>query len=452
MRVRRTHGWQAAVAAIAGAALIAGCASTVTGSAEAAPEATGLTSQQSSTGGESSPSSEEATTDPPTTSATESGPSSQPGPESSTASTGSTDTSSASAPTSSSASGGGDDAAMYPTAPRELNEHPSSEESAAALEGRRLAGYVVVPTELMPTYTAGKNPTFPLKNGSAISLLLPDPVPAVATRGGMYSGFSSTRGTEDGSAAMVVGVFEYPDPAKAVGGATDLAAAAKSDGDAKVTVPGFAKAVGWNAKSSRGWYAHAFLATGSLVMYAWIEGKAAEKDKMPGYLAKYFTAQLAALKGFTPTPKDKLQTLLVDPEGVYSRTLPVEQGKGQVTDGYFTVTAMMHFMGDYAQDRKALTDAGVDVVGAGRSTVYRAKDNTGARLVRDVFYQEIRTQNAKMQDYPLPDAPDVRCLQDALNSSYYCTGAAGRYAFEFRSDNETDVKKSVASQIAMLEG
>ncbi|WP_029136086.1 DUF7373 family lipoprotein [Nakamurella lactea] len=445
MTVRRTLSWRAAIAVIAGAALIAGCANSVAGSAQAAPDATGLTSAPTGSAGPTPT----PTTDQSSPPATPTSPVTTAGPPPDTA--GSTPaTAGSSDPSSSASSTGGGEDPLYPMAPRALNKNPTSEESAAAIEGRRLAGYVVHPTAVMPTYTVGKSPTYPYKSADALSLLFTEPVPAVAGRDGMYAGFSSVRGTEDNSAALVVAVLEFPDRAKAAKAATDMAAAAKDDGDAKLTIPGFPKAVGWTAKSTRGQYAHAFQAIGPLVMYAWIEGKATDKAQQPSYLAKYFSMEKAALKDFKATPKDKLKTLLVDPDGLYARTLPMPSGKGDVSNGAYTAAAMMHLMGDYAQDGKAFKDAGVDSVASNRSTVYRATDNSGATLVRDTFYQEIRTQNPKMQDLALQGTPDAKCLEDALNASYYCTGAVGRYAFEFRSDSATDVTKSLASQIAML--
>lgn len=457
MKVRRGNNWLGATAvAIAGITLVVGCARTVAGSARVATDATGLgtapSTEQTSDTAMSSFESTSGTTDKSgTTSDTADGTETVGSTEGST--TSASDGSPTESPVASSTAVPADDEALYPTGPRRLNEHPTSEISAGLLESRRLADYVVYPGTVMPLYTDGKIPTRPLADGGALSLVLTDPVPAVASRAGMYAGFASTRASKDNVGALVITVMEFPTTAAAAKAAVDLAAAAKDDGDAKLTVPGIPKAIGWTRKKSdKGFYSHAFLAQGSLVLYAFASDEVpAHQAALPGIVGKTFTLQSQALKGFVPTPKDKLMTLPVDPDGVYARTLPPAADKGDTVDGTYSAKGMLHYMGSLANDGKVFADAGVDVVGSGRSTVYRAKDNAGATLIRDAYYNEIHTQSPKMQDYAIPDQPGVKCLEDSLSASYYCTGAVGRYAFEYRSDSETDVMRSVVSQVAMLE-
>lgn len=455
MTVRRTRRWQASLVAAVAATLIAGCATTVAGSAQPAPEAIGQDTSVPPTSQAPDSIADPTAADSGSSPAPDSG--SSPAPDSGSSPT---DAGSSGAAGSSSESGSGptdsssepDDAALYPTGPLKYNKNAKGETSQALVEGRRLAGYVVDPSVVMPEYTEGKLPTLPLKDAGSLSLLLSDPVPEVASRGGMYAGFTSTRSNKDNTGSMVDAVLEFPDAAAAKQAATDLAAAAKSDGDSKLTVPGYPAAAGWAGKSDKKVDAHAFLAAGSLVLYSWTSALPAKKAELPATVARYYKMQIEAVKGFTPTPKDKLATLPYDPDGVYARTLPVAPGKGDVTNGAYTGKAMLHYMSSYANDGKLYAETGVDAGGEGRSTVYRAKDNAGATKIRDAYYQERRAQSPDMRDYPLPGSPGITCLQDTLNASYYCTGAVGRYAFEYLSDSENDVKKSMESQIAMLTG
>ena len=478
-------------ATVAAAMLITGCANAISGSAQPALDVPGLTSDQTATGGtESSPTdssetgtgqtgtgqtgtgltdSSESDTGPSDTTQTDSSTGESPSTatddttantsaDTGTSATSTQDTGSATtqetigstdAGTTSSGTAPGDEQ-QYPTAPLKLNKFPSTDESAALLESRRLGAYVVDPSAVMPEFTEGHLPTLPLKSAQGLSLLLTNPAPQVASRAGMYAGFIATRGAAKGPGSLITAVLVFPDAAKAQKAATDLSAASKSAKDTKVTVPGQSAAVGWTGKTTDGYFAHAFLPSGPLVVYSWAELTAAKKDTLPGLLSKTFAAQLSALAGYKPTPKADLNTLPVDPEGVYARALPIQPGKGQVTDGYYTAAAQLHFMSSFASDGKLFSQAGVDAAGSGRSTVYRAKDEAGATLIRDAYNTEIRTKDPKMTDYPVPEVDGVKCLEDTLNASYYCTGAVGRYAFEYRSESQEDVKKSMASQVAML--
>jgi len=469
-----------AAATVAAAMLITGCASAVSGTAQAAPDATSDTgTSQTDTGTSQTDTSQTDTGTSPTdtgTSQTDTGTnqtdtgqtgggstdetSTTPTDATTTTTTDGTsseDTGSAtSQPTTESTDAGttsgtapGDNP-QYPTAPLKLKKFPSTDELGALLESRRLGAYIVDPSAVVPEFTEGHLPTLPLKSPQGLSLLLTDPAPQVASRAGMYAGFIATRGMAKGTGSLITAVLVFPDAAKAQKAATDLAAASKSAKDAKLTVPGQPTAVGWTSKTTDGYYAHAFLPSGPLVVYAYAELTAAKKDNLPSLLSKTFAAQLPRLAGYKPTPKADLTKLPVDPEGVYARALPVESGKGQVTDGYYTAAAQLHFMSSFASDGRVFSQAGVDVVGSGRSTVYRAKDEAGATLIRDAYNTEIRTKDPKMTDYPVPGVEGIKCLEDTLNASYYCTGAVGRYAFEYRSESQDDVKKSMVSQVAML--
>lgn len=58
-------------------------------------------------------------------------------------------------------------------------------------------------------------------------------------------------------------------------------------------------------------------------------------------------------------------------------------------------------MTGYASDGKVFADAGVDVAGKGRSTVYRARDGQGAAAIRDAYYREIQTTDPQMKPDPI---------------------------------------------------
>lgn len=430
-----------ALAATVAAAVLAGCANSVSGTA--APAAGAATQQPGPTSGPK--------TSGPTASGTDAGPSTD-------RSTGASTPTEPSPPTEPTAgTSGGDtapaDPSLYPTTPIALNKTPSTEESATLLEARRLSAYSVAPPEVDPRFSEASGlSTFPFKGPQAISSILPDPVPAVAKRGGMYTGFTSARGTKDGSAALVVASFVYPSAASATKAAGDLAAAIKDDKDKKLTVPGQSKAVGWTGPASDGVYAHAFLATGAVVAYAWVRDTAARRATLPGVVGKALAAEVASLKAYKPTSKAAMMSLPVDPDGLYSRTLPVPSGKSTVRNGSWPAKGALHTQIIYPDSAKTFEAAGVDVVSIGRSVVYRAKDEAGATTIRDAFYAETVALNPKMREFdPGTDAGSARCLQDTLRASYQCFAAAGRYAIEYGSTTADDITRSLDAQVALLQ-
>lgn len=451
--VRRVRMRTALAAALA-AAVLSGCATAVTGTAApvvgaptqqsgptSAPETTGSTDPSTGSG----PTTAESTPSTPTDSTGSTEPTDETRP---TDETGSTDGTGSTAET-----GAPSDPSLYPTTPIALNKTPSTEESAALLEARRLSAYSVAPPEVNPDYseTSGLS-TLPFKGPEAISSILPAPVPTVAKRGGMYTGFTSTRSTKDGSGALVIATFVYPSAAAAAKAAGDLAAAIKGDDDAKLSVPGQSKAVGWSGPASDGAYAHAFLATGAVVAYAWVRDTAAKKATLPAVVGKALTAEVTSLKDYKPTPKADMMALPVDPDGLFSRTLPMPSGESTVRNGSWPAKGALHTQIIYPASAKVFADAGVDVVSIGRSAVYRAKDDAGATAIRDAFFAETVTLNPKMREFtPGTDAGSARCLQDTLRAFYQCVAAAGRYAFEYGGSTEDDITKSLDAQVALLQ-
>jgi hypothetical protein len=466
--------WMVGLAAWSAAALLAGCASAVAGSAQAVPGAPTITESgptDSSGGPETGEQSTQTETSATETSATETSAAETSATETSATETSATsetsDTSGTDTPTDTTStessstpeeSGSGTSAApefdLYPTAARPLAEHPAGPESAAILEGHRLAQYVVAAPSIVPLYSHSASlSTLPMKGPSAISLVLPDPTPKVAERGGMYAGFSAARSQPDGEGALLIAAFVYPDAAAAAKAAGDLSASTKGDKDVALMVPGQPKAVGWTGPATKTQFAHAFVAVGPVVAYAWTEDVPAKKAGLPTVIGKALTAEVAALKGYQPTPKAKLQDLRTDVDGLYARTLPQKPDNRSVVDGVWAAKGALHYQTSYTDSAKLFAETGVDVVSMGRDTLYRAKDAAGADKIRDAFIAETGKSYSKMTPYdPGTTAGAAKCLQDSLSATYYCMATIDRVAMEYSSDSPEDMKKSLDAQVALLTG
>ncbi len=456
----------AAVAALA-AVLVAGCATTIAGTAE--PNPAGLTTSSSSSKSGSSPSSSDTSTSDTSSSETSadtsssdvsssdtSAPSSSDSTAASTTSLPSTSGGPASSEDSSTASSSTESSAAsqaYPTTPLRYNRTPSTQDSANLLEGRRIASVLVVPTFIDPAFIRGGNlSTRPLRGPSAMSVLFTAPVPSVAQRAGMITGFSSARSSTTG--ALLVAAFEFGTAAQATAAVPALADASvdKENDKGKAVLAGYPTAAGQYGTTSDGIYLQSFLAQGRMVLYVYATDKKQSAAVLGTLAAKTFKVQSAAFGTFKPTASTALMQLLVDPEGMMAHTIPHTGEDLTVLDGYMTAAGQLHYDTDPVGTKALFAGAGVDAVGGGRATVYRAKDAAGAAAVRDSFVATSQKANS-LQPYQLTSqAPGAKCLQDALNSTYYCVGIRDRYAFELSAESEADINAVVAAQYQLLAG
>ena len=210
-------------------------------------------------------------------------------------------------------------------------------------------------------------------------------------------------------------------------------------------------AVGWVGRNPQGHYALTFLAQGSMVLFVQVSA-APGTDAALKLTAKTLTAQGRSLAGFVPTPAAELMELPMDVDGVLSRTLP-DLKEHTVFDHVFTVNGYLSYMLDPARSQRVLTAAGVDVIGRGAGTLYRARDAAAAATIRTDFIAQERAADPKRTDLPSPAGlPEVRCLQSTLSSQYYCVGVHGRFAYELFAGDRTVLAEMLTAQEQMLAG
>jgi len=452
----------ALLASVLGTVLVAGCASTVGGTAQPNVAAIGALSQTSTSSSQtptspttvSSPSSGAQSSVEQSATATESAtPVTTP---STTVSEPTTESSESASTAAQSSENPG--SSVYPTTPLKYNKTASTKESANLLEARRIAGYLVVPTFIDASYTKGGNlSTLAYKSARSMSNLFPAPMASVAQRAGMLTGFSSAR-SDSGKNGFVVAAFEFGSAAQAKAAVPAFVAAAanKENDTGKAVVPGFPAAAGWygDYDGASPPYFHSFLAQGRMVLYLYISGPRLNSPQQQSALAaKTFTAQTASMGKYVPTAPDKFMQLPVDPDGLLAHTLPNSSDEGSVNDGIYSAAGQLHYDTDPIGTRAVFTNAGVDMVADDRASVYRARDANGATLVQTDFIAYTQSTDKSMQPYTLTaDVKDAKCLQQPLSSFYYCVGTQGRYAFEISARNEADINAAMTAQIALLTG
>ncbi|NMD55475.1 MULTISPECIES: hypothetical protein [Tsukamurella] len=239
--------------------------------------------------------------------------------------------------------------------------------------------------------------------------------------------------------------------ASAVVGAGLLAAekdSAGKDEPAKVAtrVPGYDAAIAYTQT-----YPYAGTATVAFLAYKqFVIG--AFGDLSVDQLRTFFDRQTKALDGFQPTPLDKVSTLQRDPEGVAKLTLAPSQGEGG-----FAVPARSAVLRqtDVARSAKTFADAGVDVVGSGASTVYRAKDEKGAQHVIDEFADENRKAFTKVEEEKVKGAPGALCLtyatyEGSTRKNTWCVVAVGRYVAEVVVDQRQQAIQGIGAAYLIL--
>lgn len=447
---RSSRAARTAVAALALAALLAACGRTVAGTLEGGPTAGTASSSAPQTGsstsgtGETSASADSSSSE--TTETTETTESTD-----STDSTGTTDSTGSSSTDSTRTSGTG--TADYPTTPIPYAKTPRNATIGGLLEGRRLAQYSVDPFQVDQKYNRINTPTMPIYGPKGLSLTFEQPTITAADRGGMYTGYVAAKGAKD-DGGLLIAALVYPSAASASTAVRALAATVKGDEDVPVKLSSLPSAAGWRGVVAGSTYsAQAFVATGSVVAYAYVSGATADRAALVATLERALRSQVASLRAYKPVPENQLQQQPFDPTGLYARTLPATGEGASLGSGVFAAAGALHTQIDYALSAEAFADAGVDLVSIGKSVVYRARDAAGAGRLRDAFYAEQVAADSAWRDYdPGTGAGSARCLENSTQATYICYGTTGRYTLELNSTSEQDMQAQLEAQVTLLGG
>ncbi|MEC3954516.1 hypothetical protein VMT65_15850 [Nocardia sp. CDC153] len=159
-----------------------------------------------------------------------------------------------------------------------------------------------------------------------------------------------------------------------------------------------------------------------------------------------------SMKGFQPTPVDKLAGLATDPDELLGRTLPAGKGQIWATEGLYPPHAALGVDDRPAATKRAFDEAGVDVVAHALSGLYRAKDAAAAQHLTGAFIDQL-TDRYKPIDPP-PGLPTARCLQtrddDAVGARFVCYLPYERYLAEVSADQSQDLRQRVSAQYELL--
>ncbi|MCM6776143.1 hypothetical protein NDR87_19390 [Nocardia sp. CDC159] len=201
-----------------------------------------------------------------------------------------------------------------------------------------------------------------------------------------------------------------------------------------------------------------FMAYREFVISLFIERPRAEEQDLLAWVQKTLDAQVPALDRFTPTPRDRLDELPVDPEGLLARTL-VRDRSGRTPDpnrfGVYAAPAFVQIAADETARQRLVDDTGLDALSVGdTNSVLRVRDTAaGPRLISGLMAAAGSRYDPTAATGEVPGA---KCLQ--LNSTgdlqrepkYRCFVPYKRYVAVVTSNDRTDADQRTAAAYALL--
>lgn len=348
----------------------------------------------------------------------------------------------------------------YPTTP--LPPFGTAEQdgrNGAVLEGQRMAAYVVGPWEVDPALVDSVvTETLVLKDATAISALLTDPVQFLAAQHHFVVGFSSNRtaSTPAGWAkALTNSVWEFATPEDALGAALEISQQAPAlparDPEASHPVPGYPQALARSRTLDGGTGTmESFTPHGKYVIYNYSRNQNGDIAEAAARITKILDLQLPRIDEFRATDPAQFPNLPVDPTGVLTRTLPMPHENLTVQNGVYEPRAALHFEADPITSAKLFADTGMRMQGVGAATaVYQTRDESAAKTL----FNGIRQRITEASDYtplpPLNGLPSAVCTGKADNaprSIYQCLLTAGNYVAVVLATREEELLQKAAAQ------
>ncbi|MUL78847.1 hypothetical protein [Mycolicibacterium sp. CBMA 226] len=379
---------------------------------------------------------------------------------------------SATKPPSTSAPAGAADASQldhgnYAVEPRQPLGEAGKPELGALLEAQRLANYVTGPWEVDPALTA------PLAFGIGPgSLALPGGAKALATffspdqnqamaLDGYVNGFATARAVKNQKQLMNI-VLRFTDPAAASAAANSIAQAQIAHPiplpppipTTSITIPGHPDAVATthmfeDKNIGQTWtVVDSFTPHGPFVLMqrAQLIGPA---DGATAMVAKTLDLQGPAIDKAPLVDPAQFATVQRDPSGLLARAIPVPKG-GATPNSNMTLDAhgLLNFDGDPVAGAKNLSDAGVDVGVNAAGWVYRAKDAASATGLVNALVAKMQADGPVNET--VPNLPGSHCQKAADGKSATCVASADRYAYQIDANTLKDAQQQAAAQYLLL--
>lgn len=356
------------------------------------------------------------------------------------------------------------DVGGYPTTPGPPLGAAGSPQAGAAIEGQRMADFVVGPWEVDPALTFLYADSAVVFDGAdAMNGEMPADLIDVARRHRVIDGFSSYR--EATAHDLRVAVLRFADPQTAQAATTEFADVAGHRGDADgpvspAAVPGHPETAAFANPSDdaqRGQqvtYVRAFTAHGPYVFYQ-LAVSASGVDDAVALVAGALDRQAPLIDQFVLTPEPLLATLPSDSTGLKARTVPPPPAEVSATrPGVYSPRGTLHFQSDPVASARRFADHGVTNWSYGAAGVYETRDPQAARRLVDDFTEEAASLGTPTG--PIAGVPGSVCMnlrfEKTGDENVYCLAAADRYAIESDGDTLLDAQQRTAAQYLLLTG
>ncbi|MFE5478960.1 hypothetical protein ACFQ9R_24860 [Nocardia sp. NPDC056541] len=179
---------------------------------------------------------------------------------------------------------------------------------------------------------------------------------------------------------------------------------------------------------------------------------------LPGMQAKAeksIAAMSTRLAKFTPTPRDKWNTLNRDVDDMLAMTVPAindTQANSVTIPAVYETHGALQVSPKIADDQRLFDETGVDLASFNGGALYRAKDAKSAQQLA-----ERRSQLGRMFIVaPSPEGlPSAKCHENrekfrGVDPRYYCTISFDRYAAQISANQLSDAHQRISAQYSLL--
>ena len=361
------------------------------------------------------------------------------------------------------------DTGEYNTEPRDfIEEGRLAEDFGPAVEGQRLAEFVVHPHTIDPTLTTGDP-----KNGVLVGGFGPifaDDEKDIVEPFSMIHSFNSFSGTADETRDFGVSVWRFPTADDATGAAQALhqyAIDPTREGLAGPETPTTLPQLSDTLASTYTWPETGTTAVSTLtprgmfVIYTYTSDRSGESVWATDTAARAVQQQIELLDRFPATPTDEIGTLPVDVDKVLARAvgfLDNEYARNSDT-AIYGPDGWLHFDSHPAVTEELFERTGTDRIAKANSNVYRTASATDADDLKAAFIE--------MNGDNYPDlVPDTTLAQDLPGTTCWsgdsaqgrigvCLMTYGRYMAEVtgsraiaNTDPDNDTLRTIAQRVA----
>lgn len=331
------------------------------------------------------------------------------------------------------------DVGTFPTKARTIT---ISANRSWVAEGNRMGDEALIQAnEVDPRLTLGGAAlrSYPIVETAGLNTRVPDATAAAFGANDFRVGMTTTRGDalKNPTVAVRIGLYRFDTPEAAKKAVDAVRAATTAAPPVTITVDGAPDVLASEFKPGT---VDSYVAQGSIVVN--VSGTGPTTDDGARFVSKALGLELPKLKGFTPTPVDKIQTVDIDKDGILSRTLPqANTSEAGLFENWYDFAGYKHRVQDIG-NLTTMTTAGVDLVGQAGSVVYRTRDAAAATTM----VQTAASKNPAVAG--IPQLPSVKCMTGGDRT--YCWVPVGRYVASVDDTDAALARQKAAAQFTIL--